>query len=83
LEVCKISHFSEVSSISPIFLSSPADLFNWKKDLNLTYRHGPLSPRLAQLDASLGPIQRAKPAVSSVFLETLSSGRQCLMGPTR
>jgi hypothetical protein len=53
-----------------------------KKDLNSKYRRGPLPLRSAQLSASLGPIQRAKPAAPSVFLGTLSSGPQRLTDPT-
>jgi hypothetical protein len=34
-----------------LFLFSPANLFNWKKDLNWKYRRRPLSPWLAQLGA--------------------------------
>jgi hypothetical protein len=71
----KFHIFLRSPSIS-LFLFSPADLFNWKKDLNSKYRHGPVSPRSAQLGASHGPIQLAKPAAPSV-----SSGR-CQADPS-
>jgi hypothetical protein len=64
------------SLIFLIFLFSHVDLFNWKKDINSKYHRGPLSPRSAQLGASLGPIQHAKPATPSI-----SSGR-CQAGPS-
>jgi hypothetical protein len=83
LYLCKISDFSEIPKYFSYFLFSHDDLFNWKKDLNLKYRRGLLSPRPAQLDASPVLIQRAKSAASSIFLGMLSSGPQRLADPTR